>query len=69
VAPRPLLLVEGADAVEWPPTGYQRVQKAAENVYRLQGASQVLQAAHPQSPWSIEEIRRWLKVGPNTRDK
>jgi dienelactone hydrolase len=39
------------------------------SVYRLQGVSQVLQVARAQSPWGIEEIRRWLKGGPNTREK
>ena len=69
VAPRPLLLAEATDPVEWPPAAYWRVQKTAESVYRLKGASQALRVAQPKSPWGIEEIRPWLKAALNTRDK
>ena len=61
VAPRPLLLVEGVDAAEWPPAGYQRVQKTAERIYQLHDASHSLEVARPGASGGMEAIRGWLK--------
>ncbi len=62
VAPRPLLLVEGADAAEWPPAGYERARKTAKRVYQLHDASRSLKVARPGAPSGIEAIRGWLKA-------
>jgi dienelactone hydrolase len=62
VAPRPLLLVEAADAAEWPPAAFGRVRNTAQRVYQLQDASRSLQAARPVTPNGLEEIRRWLST-------
>jgi len=43
-------------------SGYDRVQKTAAQVYRLQGASAALTAAPARSPCGAAEIGRWLEA-------
>lgn len=64
VAPRPLLLVDGTDRANWPEVAYQRVRKQAEQVFALYGAAEKLTLTPAQSPWGIEELRRWAKADP-----
>ena len=61
VAPRPLLLVDATDRVNWPKSAHQRVRKQAEQVYGLYAAADKLTTTPSRSHWGIEELRRWAK--------
>jgi dienelactone hydrolase len=59
--PRPLLIVDGTDRANWPAEAFRRVQRMAEQVASLQGASDRLTFRSAASAWGVEETRDWLK--------
>ena len=59
--PRPLLIVDATDRASWPAEAFLRVQRMAEQVAALQGASDNLTFRTAASAWGVEEIRGWLK--------
>lgn len=61
VLPRPLLIVDGTDRVNWPAEAFLRVQQMAERVASVQGAAEHLTFQTAASPWGLAEIREWLK--------
>ncbi|MEI6785542.1 MAG: hypothetical protein WCQ21_32025, partial [Verrucomicrobiota bacterium] len=59
--PRSLLIVDGTDRANWPAEAFIRVQRMAEQVASLQGASDNVTFRTAASTWGVEEIRDWLK--------
>ena len=59
-APRPLLLVDASDRLNWPAAAYQRTRAMAQHVYALHDGARSLTALPAHSPWGINEIRQWL---------
>ncbi len=59
--PRPLLILDAADRANWPAEAFLRVQRMAEQVAALQGASDNLTMRTATSSTGVAEIRGWLK--------
>lgn len=66
IAPRPLLLLDGVDRVDWPASAFDKVRKLTRAVYYIYEASDCLSAKQMQSPCGAAEVRFWIndKLNP-----